>query len=152
VATAVVTEHRVPYAGIATRGVALAIDAGIVQGGLVVFAALVSLVGQLVGGLHLGPVGQVLAAAGWAIVTVGYFVAFWSIDGQTPGMRAMHLRVTTADGGAPGALRSLTRAVVLALCIIPVFLGLLPVLFDDRRRGVHDMVARTVVLYDPRQP
>jgi uncharacterized RDD family membrane protein YckC len=37
---------------------------------------------------------------------------------------------------------------MLALCIIPAFLGLVPVLFDARRRGVHDMVARTVVLYN----
>jgi uncharacterized RDD family membrane protein YckC len=33
------------------------------------------------------------------------------------------------------------------LCIIPLFAGFLPVLVDDRRRGCHDMLAGTVVVY-----
>jgi uncharacterized RDD family membrane protein YckC len=148
VASTVVTAERVPYAGIATRAVALGMDALIVQGSILVVAGLLSLVGQLVGGVHLGPVAQVVAASAWVVATASYFAAFWTLAGQTPGMRAMRLRVVTADGGRPGAIRSLVRAVCLGLCIIPAFLGLVPVLFDQRRRGLHDMVARTVVLYD----
>jgi uncharacterized RDD family membrane protein YckC len=34
------------------------------------------------------------------------------------------------------------------LTIVPLLVGLLPVLFDDRRRGVHDMLAGTVVISD----
>jgi uncharacterized RDD family membrane protein YckC len=33
--------------------------------------------------------------------------------------------------------------------IVPLFAGFLPVLIDERRRGLHDMLARTVVLYEP---
>jgi uncharacterized RDD family membrane protein YckC len=41
----------------------------------------------------------------------------------------------------------------LVLAIIPCFLGFLPVLIDDRRRGLQDMLAGTVVLYaDPEEP
>jgi uncharacterized RDD family membrane protein YckC len=148
VAAPAVTAHRVPYAGIATRGGARPIDAAIVEGGLLVTAALLSLVGQLVGGVHLGPVARVLAASAWGVATAAYFVAFWSAGGQTPGMRAMHLRVATADGRPPGIPRSIVRVLWLALCILPVFIGFLPVLFDERRRGVHDLMARTIVLYD----
>jgi uncharacterized RDD family membrane protein YckC len=143
-----VTAERVPFAGIATRAVALGIDAVIVQGSILVVAGLLSLVGQLVGGVHLGTVAKVVAASAWAVATAAYFVAFWSLGGQTPGMRAMRLRVATAEGRVPGALRSLVRVVGLALCIIPAFLGFVPVLFDRQRRGVHDMAARTVVLYE----
>jgi uncharacterized RDD family membrane protein YckC len=39
------------------------------------------------------------------------------------------------------------RVVLLVLCIIPCFLGFVPVLFDARRRGAHDLIARTVVLH-----
>jgi len=38
------------------------------------------------------------------------------------------------------------RVVFLGLSILLLFTGFIPVLFDARRRGAHDMVARTVVL------
>ena len=37
------------------------------------------------------------------------------------------------------------RLIGLGLAIIPFFAGFLPVLVDDRRRGIHDMLAGTVV-------
>jgi uncharacterized RDD family membrane protein YckC len=39
------------------------------------------------------------------------------------------------------------RLIGLVLCIVPLFAGFLPVLVDDRRRGCHDMLAGTVVVY-----
>ena len=142
------TPVRVPYAGVATRAVALAIDAVIVEGGLLIVAGVLALVGLLIGGIELGTAAKVVAGAIWLLATAGYFVAFWTADGQTPGMRAMHVRVATASGALPGFARSALRVVLLGLCIVTLFVGFLPVLFDDRRRGVHDMLARTVVSYD----
>ena len=46
-------------------------------------------------------------------------------------------------------LRALVRLVALTLCAIPLFAGFLPILFDDRRRGFHDMLAGTVVVERP---
>jgi len=139
---------RVPYAGVATRAVALGIDTVIVQGGILVVAGVLALVGLLVGGIELGTVAKALAGAIWLVATGAYFVAFWVADGQTPGMRAMHLRVTTTSGLPPGVARSTLRVVLLGLSILTLFVGFIPVLFDDRRRGVHDMLAHTVVVYD----
>ena len=59
----------------------------------------------------------------------------------------MGLRVLDPAGGHPGIPRSGVRLVGLVLCIIPLFAGFLPVLFDNRRRGCHDMLAGTVVVY-----
>ena len=39
------------------------------------------------------------------------------------------------------------RLIGLGLAIVPLFLGFLPVLVDARRRGLHDFLAGTVVLY-----
>ena len=143
-----VTFHPVPYAGVATRAVALAVDSVIVQGTLLVVAAMGSLIAQLVGGVHLGTVGTAVAASAWVLITATYFVAFWTVDGQTPGMRAMHLEVTTKGGyETPHLGRSIIRVIGLALCILTCFLGFLPVLFDNQRRGLHDMLAGTVVRY-----
>jgi uncharacterized RDD family membrane protein YckC len=136
------------YAGLVTRAIALAIDAAIVQGALLLIAGMLSLIASLVGGVEFGTVAKVLTAVGWVVVTAGYFVVGWSTAGQTLGMRSMELSVLTADALLPPRpLRSLVRVVFLALCILPLFLGFLPVLFDRRRRGLHDMVAGTVVLH-----
>ena len=146
------SEPGVPYAGIATRAVALTVDMAIVQ--VVVFAAgaVLTLTASLVGGFDLGTFARILAAAAWAAAIAGYFVTFWCTVGQTPGMRMMDLRVSTATGEPPGIGRSMVRVIGLALAIIPLFAGFLPVLVDDRRRGLHDLLASTVVLHGAAEP
>jgi len=42
--------------------------------------------------------------------------------------------------------RSLLRFAALVLAALPLFAGFLPVLVEDRRRGLHDMLAGTVVV------
>ena len=122
----------------------MAIAQAIVFAGGAVFALVFSLVGDL----KLDTtIERLLAAAAWGLVVGFYFVLFWSTVGQTPGMRLMGLRVMDEAGGHPGVWRSTVRLIGLGLCIIPLFAGFLPVLFDNRRRGLHDMLARTVVVY-----
>jgi len=142
-----VTRPGVPYGGIATRAIALAVDVAIVQ--LVVFAggAVLALVASLVGGVQFDTLARVLTAVAWAAAVCAYFVTFWATAGQTPGMRLMDLRVCTAAGELPSIGRSLVRVVGLALAIIPLFAGFLPVLVDDRRRALQDLLAGTVVLH-----
>jgi uncharacterized RDD family membrane protein YckC len=147
-----VTAGPTRYAGVATRGVALVIDALLATLVFVVGSALVGLVSSLVG--HLRPhwlVGAIAGAA-WFLVVVAYFVGFWSTIGQTPGMRIVRLRVLTRADAPPGFFRSLVRLVGLALAIIPCFLGFLPALVDDRRRALPDYLAGTVVVYDELTP
>jgi uncharacterized RDD family membrane protein YckC len=136
------------YGGIASRGVALAIDVAIAQ--VIVFGggAVLALVGSLVGDLEFDTLGRILAACAWAVTVATYFVLFWSTTGQTPGMRLLGLRVFGPDGAHLGVTRSLVRLVGLGLAIIPLFAGFLPVLVDARRRGLHDFLARTVVRYE----
>jgi uncharacterized RDD family membrane protein YckC len=136
-----------PFAGIATRAVALAIDVAIAH--VIVFAggAVLALVGSLVADVRLDTLARLLAAVAWVAVVGAYFVLFWGTAGQTPGMRLMGLRVMTQRGEHPGVTRSIVRLIGLALAIVPLFLGFLPVLVDTRRRGLHDFLAGTVVLY-----
>ena len=142
------TEPEVPYAGVATRAVALALDAAVAH--VIVFAggAILALVGSLVADVRLDTLARLLAAAAWLAVVGAYFVLFWSTAGQTPGMRLMALRVATPGRTHPGVTRSVVRVIGLGLAIVPLFLGFLPVLVDQRRRGLHDLLAGTVVLYD----
>jgi uncharacterized RDD family membrane protein YckC len=142
----------VPYAGIATRAIALAIDVAIAQLVVLSGGAILALVGSLVTDVRLDTLGQILAAVAWVTVAASYFVLFWSTAGQTPGMRLMALRVMTPSGTHPGLIRSIVRVVGLGLAILPLFAGFLPVLVDARRRGLHDMIAGTVVLYAGNEP
>ena len=138
----------VPYAGIATRGIALVADAVLINIVFLIGGALIALIGSIFGKLRPEWLVGTLTGSGWLLVVVCYFVAFWSTTGQTPGMRLMRLRVCTGPGSSLGVARSLVRLVGLALAIIPLFAGFLPVLFDRRRRALQDFIARTVVLYD----
>jgi uncharacterized RDD family membrane protein YckC len=140
-----------PFAGVASRGTALVVDALAIVAASVALGAAAGLVGSLVGGVQPQWLAQLLLSLATAAVAVGYFSLFWSTVGQTPGMRLMHLRVLAQRGGAQLSLsRSLVRTAGLALAIIPCFLGFLPALFDPRRRALPDYLAGTVVVYDER--
>ena len=64
-----------------------------------------------------------------------YFVLFWTLAGETPGMRLMALRVVDAAGDPPGFGRALVRFAGLVLAAIPFCAGFVPILFDERRLG-----------------
>ncbi|HSL63213.1 MAG TPA: RDD family protein [Gaiellaceae bacterium] len=145
-------DGRSPYAGLATRAAALALDALATIAIYTSAVGVAAIVGSLVGGLRPEWLVGTLLAVGWALVAGSYFVLFWSAAGQTPGMRLLRLRVLRADGRPPTIGRSIVRLVGLGLAIVPLFAGFLPVVFDERRRGLADFLARTVVVYDPPRP
>lgn len=135
------------YEGLVTRSIAFAIDAAMINAVAIVVAAVFSLTVSVLSVPNeletvLLAVGGV-TYIGW---TIGYFVVFWSTTGQTPGDRLMRIRVCRDDGGRVNVARAFLRLVYLTLAAIPLFAGFLPILFDDRRRGLHDMLAGTVVV------
>jgi uncharacterized RDD family membrane protein YckC len=136
-----------PFAGIATRALALGIDAGLILVAFASLAALAGLIASLVGGLRPAWLAGALLAGGWLLVAGAYFVLFWSGAGQTPGMRLLRLRVRRV-GSPPSVGRSIARVVGTVIAIVPFFAGYLPVLFDERRRGLPDFMAGTEVVYD----
>ena len=137
----------VPFAGVATRGIGLVVDALFVHLVFLLGAALVELVASLAGGINHWLAGGILGA-GWLITSVVYFVAFWSTVGQTPGMRLPGVRVRAPDGSPPGVVRSIVRWVGLMLSVVLLFLGFVPALVDNRRRALQDFLAGTTVVYD----
>jgi uncharacterized RDD family membrane protein YckC len=87
--------------------------------------------------------------AGWGVymlVSVMYFLIGWSTGG-TWGLRAVGLRlVSTATGGAPGLGSALARLIVQYISAIPLYLGFLWMLWDDKKQTWHDKAAGTVVV------
>lgn len=146
----VAPDQPVGYAGLATRVVSFVIDAAlitIVDIVLGVGAALILSVLHIPHDLRV-----VLVALGGAAALVGsiaYFVIFWSTTGQTPGARVMEIQVLTYDGGRVKPRRALIRCVGVVLAALPLFAGFFLILFDSRRRGFQDRLARTVVADAP---
>jgi uncharacterized RDD family membrane protein YckC len=60
----------------------------------------------------------------------------------------LRIRVRPARGGRLPPRRALVRFAGVTLAAIPLFAGFLPILFDARRRGLQDFLARTVVVED----
>jgi len=145
-------ETRDEYGGLGARGIAFALDLAISTLIFLAGAALTWLVSSLAGGLGPGWLAAVLAACGWAVVLGGYLVLFWTVTGQTPGMRFMRLRLTDRHGAPSGLARSLLRLVGLVLAVVPCLAGFVPVLVDDRRRALQDFIAGTVVRADDVPP
>ena len=74
----------------------------------------------------------------------------WS-RGQTLGQTAWRVRIVTNDGEPLTAGRAFKRLVGYALVCLTLKIGLLPILFDPLRRGLHDRFAGTLVV-DARAP
>ena len=146
------TAAPVAYVGLVTRALAFAIDAAIINA---VALLVTAVVGLTVSVLKIPDawkaVGIAAGGAVYLIWTVGYFAAFWSATGQTPGNRAMRIRVTTVGGGGFGLKRAIVRFAGLLLAALPLGAGFALILFDDKRRGLQDRIAHTVVVDAPRR-
>ncbi len=135
-------------AGFFTRAVAFAVDGEVINGAALVFGAgiafALSLFGISVSSISLR---AALGAGAWLLAVAVYFAAFWTLTGQTPGMRVMGLRVIAPDGRLPSRSVAARRLLGIALCVLTFGVGFLLVLVDDQRRGLHDLVAGTLVVH-----
>jgi uncharacterized RDD family membrane protein YckC len=152
-ATAAVVAEPAPmaYVGLVTRAIAFSLDAALLNAIAILTAAVVALSFSIVS--IPDPLESVAVAAGgvlYVLWLVGYFVTFWATTGQTPGSRALRLRVRAVGEERLRPRRALLRFAGLTLAALPLFAGFLMILVDDRRRGLHDRLARTVVVEEVR--
>lgn len=146
-------------AGLVTRTAAYAIDA-------VVVAWLVSaatFVGRSVASLldsGLADTGQLdtgipdqvefglaTTAVTVAVIATAYFTLSWWLFGRSVGKLALGVRVVDANGLRPSFISSLVRALMYYVSAI-FMLGFIWIGLTPQRRGWHDRVARTWVVYD----
>ncbi len=135
---------RLPAAGPVPRAIAWMIDTAVRWGVL------------LVAGIALGLLGN----TGAGLYTLVFFVVFWGypilcetlFDGQTPGKRALSLRVIADDGAPVGWLASVVRNLLRTVDFLPFGygVGLVASFSDPWGRRLGDMVAKTMVIHAPR--
>ncbi len=144
--------------GLATRLLALGLDAIVVNVVMITSTALLGLLASAVGLEPDTLSGAAYAVGGVAWLALGslYLFVFWSLSGQTPGMRFLDIRIEHEGERAIGPRRAFRRLTGFWLATIPFCLGFIGVLTRLDRRGFHDRLGRTMVFYvnpaGPNQP
>ena len=137
------------YAGPVSRSLAYAIDA------TAAFSAFSLTAAGIVGGINavLGSDMQWdwrAGVLGIAALACWLFLYFWvgvAISGRTLGMGILGIKIVTAEGRPISPGRAAIRALALPVSIATV-VGLLGIVLDRKQRALHDLVARTAVVYD----
>ena len=142
-----------PVAGLGARALAYLLDLLLIFLAWIIGLVAYSASGDLVTEVKaLSLVGQLLAVLGVLAAGWGWDVA-WEVlwRGQTPGKRALGLRVVGTDGSPVGpaesVVRNALRAVELPLGYAP---GVLLVALSPRRQRLGDLVAGTLVVQERR--
>jgi uncharacterized RDD family membrane protein YckC len=142
------------HAGGVTRLLAAAIDAAILNGLFLLGTALVTFIASSLftnADSASAPV-VVLGAGIWIAAGALYLFTFWALAAQTPGMRVLGLRIAGEGSDGLGPRASLRRLLGLGLTALTLGLGFAGLLLNDRRRGLHDRMADTDVLYVAERP
>ncbi len=145
-------ESRPLFAGVASRLLALAIDAAVVYGSLLVISTAIAFLVSVLesGDQTAGTVVIALGATVWALIAATYLLILWSGAGRTVGMSFVAIRMLSEDGSDVRPGQAFRRLIWLLLAALPLFLGYWGLLFEHERRGWPDRRAHTVVCYaDP---
>jgi uncharacterized RDD family membrane protein YckC len=136
--------------GLITRAVAFAIDGGLLNLAFVATAALLA----LLFGVGDGASSQAIAfgAGAWGLGLAAYLIFFWTVAGQTPGMRLLGICLDRTDGTGRRLDfgQAVQRVVAGVISIAALGLGFAAILVSERRRGWHDQLAGTDVVRDER--
>ncbi len=74
-----------------------------------------------------------------------YFIYFIAITGQTPGKWICSMKVVSEDGSLIGFSRAAIRFFGYYLSMI-MYVGFLMIPFTEKKQGLHDKLARSVVV------
>ncbi len=143
--------EKTNHVGFVSRALAYVIDGIFVNLGFTALVALVTLVDNVFGGSANGGTSYAIAIGSTAWVAMGslYLIGFWSLAGQTPGMRFVGIELSS---GRLPARRSFRRLIGLYLSVVTLGIGFLGVIFREQRRGWEDRFSGADVVYDERRP
>jgi uncharacterized RDD family membrane protein YckC len=143
-------EAETNQVGLVTRALAGVVDLALISALLSIgFGLLASIIPAISGGSD--------GLSIWGVFTFGFvgyviggsiFAAFWALVGQTPGMRFLSIHLDAGGSQEIGLRRALKRLFAVPLSLIPLGMGFFAILLSPERRGWHDRIAGTTVLYD----
>ena len=142
------------YAGLWSRIAAAIVDGIILTIALLVIIILpiVGVVGSSSSGLSVTQLNS-LSFLFYAVVTLVeflYFIGFYASRGATPGKMALGLKIVRTDGTpisvSTAVVRVLIWWILSILGCVTFFITCLTVAFMQKKQGIHDMAAGTVVI------
>jgi uncharacterized RDD family membrane protein YckC len=143
-------EAETNQVGLVTRALAGVVDLALISALLSIgFGILASIIPAVSGGSDgLSIWGVATFGVAGYLIGGSIFAAFWALVGQTPGMRFLSIHLDAAGSQEIGLRRALKRLVAVPLSFLPMGLGFFAILLSPERRGWHDRIAGTTVLYD----
>lgn len=99
------------------------------------------LIGYVIGFINYGYTGL------WWTTVICLFLNFsigWKLE-RTLGMRVFRLLVVQTDGNTLSWLRIFWRLIAFVISLISI-IGMLMIIFDKQRQGLHDKLAKTYVI------
>jgi uncharacterized RDD family membrane protein YckC len=145
-------DGRPIYAGAFSRLLALAIDAGVVYGSLLLIPAAIAFLVSIFqsGDQEAGAVVLTLGFLAWSLIAFAYLVVFWSGAQRTPGMSFVAIRLLSEDAADVTVGQAIRRLLWMPIAALPLMLGFSGILLRNERQGWPDRRAGTVVCYaDP---
>jgi uncharacterized RDD family membrane protein YckC len=92
-----------------------------------------------------GTVGNIIIFLS-GLVSLAYFTYFFG-NGQTPGMKAMKIKLIGTDGTYPiGYGKGFLRWIGMIISGLVILLGYVWILIDKKKQGWHDKIAGTYVV------
>ena len=143
-------EAETNEAGLVTRALAAAVDLGLIS---VAYSLASGLLASVLP-FAFGQEGKLSLTAALVVGTLGFLlgggilVAFWALVGQTPGMRFLSIKLDHRGTDEIGVRRAIARLFGVLLSLGAAGLGFLAILVSPTRRGWHDRIAGTRVVYD----
>jgi uncharacterized RDD family membrane protein YckC len=141
-------ELETNQAGLVTRLVAAGIDLGLLFVLYSIASSVFASVISYASGGRLSLAGVIVLSTLGFFIACGIFVTFWALAGQTPGMRILSIRLVH-EGSPHITFRVATRRVfALIVALLPLGIGYFAIARDPSRRGWHDRMVKTEVIYD----
>lgn len=141
-------------AGLGSRFLAAAIDTLVVS----VIQAILILTMLIIAGFDFAEAALGMIIAGITLVAFGvlwgYYILFELVwRGQSPGKRALKIRVVRTDGSAITLTESIIRNLIRIVDFLPAFygLGVVTMFVNENARRLGDLAARTLVVYEHEQ-
>lgn len=143
------TEQTITVIGFGRRLIATLIDGILLAVFTFILAFVIGFVGIFIEMFNPNeplPLSQLIIVCG-AILSVIYYVGYWSKSGQTIGSTLVGIKVVSQDGSSLSGAKALLRYVGYIVSAIVLSLGFLWAAFDRKRQGWHDKIAGTYVVF-----
>jgi uncharacterized RDD family membrane protein YckC len=132
----------------ASRFTAFAVDVGVSLGVFLLTLAAISFAARVLTGTDIswnkGDIWVITAYAAWGLL---YFAYSWAAGGRTAGMALFGVRDGARRRRRCKRGRAVVRTLALPLSFLFLGLGFAGIVLGGRRRALHDVIARTAVIY-----